>query len=197
MKLRYSTTSPYVRKAMITAHETGLIARIELVLTDAWSPETDLGGDNPLGKVPALLTDGGEYLYDSPVICEYLDSLHDGAKLFPASGGPRWTALRRQALGDGIMDAVMQIRIERSMRPAIWDKWVARQSAAIIRALDVLEEEIPAPGRFTIGEIAVVAALGFIDLRYDELGWRDKHPRLAAWFETQSARPSVAATVPK
>ncbi|MEK7820711.1 MAG: glutathione S-transferase N-terminal domain-containing protein, partial [Pseudomonadota bacterium] len=105
MKLRFSPTSPYVRKVCVVALETGLFARLDLAPTNVWAADTDIGRDNPLGKVPALATDGGEVLFDSPVICEYLDSLHDGAKLFPAAGGARWTALRRQALADGILDA--------------------------------------------------------------------------------------------
>ena len=87
MKLRYSPTSPFVRKVMVTAHETGLADRLDLVTTNPWDLDTDLNKDNPVNKVPALVTDGGEMLYDSTVICEYLDSLHDGQKLFPAAGG--------------------------------------------------------------------------------------------------------------
>ena len=100
MKLRYSPASPHVRKVAVVAHETGLIDRLEIVPTNVWASDTDIGRDNPLGKVPALTTDGGEVLFDSPVICEYLDSLHDGAKLYPPSGGARWTALRRLKVED-------------------------------------------------------------------------------------------------
>ncbi|HVH83320.1 MAG TPA: glutathione S-transferase N-terminal domain-containing protein, partial [Steroidobacteraceae bacterium] len=90
MKLRFSATSPYVRKVMATAHETGLESRIERVPAAVWVPDTDIAKHNPLGKVPALITGEGEVLYDSPVICEYLDSLHKGPKLFPAAGTARW-----------------------------------------------------------------------------------------------------------
>jgi len=116
MKLRYGAASPYARKARVMIHECGLQERIELELTDVWAPDADITNDNPLGKVPALIGDGGEVLYDSPVICEFLDSQHDGLKLFPPSGGARWKALRRQALADGIMDAAILRRLE-SNRP--------------------------------------------------------------------------------
>src|SRR3990167_1033017 len=105
MKLRYSPTSPYVRKVSVTLIETGLDKNIERVATSVWDPKTDIGKDNPLGKIPTLITDDGAVLYDSPVICEYLDGLHKGPKLFPASGEARWRALRLQALGDGMTDA--------------------------------------------------------------------------------------------
>ena len=101
MKLRYSSTSPFVRKVMVTAHEAGIIDQIEPVATNVWAKDTDIGTDNPVGKVPTIVTDGGEILYDSSVICEYLDSLHDGKKLFPASGGARWQALRVFLAGGG------------------------------------------------------------------------------------------------
>ncbi len=102
MKLRYSPTSPYVRKVSVTALELGLTERIARVPTDTQDRESGIAEHNPLGKVPALILDDGGVLYDSPVICEYLDSLHDGPPMFPAAGPARWTALRQQALGDGI-----------------------------------------------------------------------------------------------
>ncbi len=104
MKLRYSQTSPYVRKVVVCAAELGLSERIELTPSGPRNV-ADVRQDNPLGKVPALLTDAGEALYDSPVICEYLDSLHDGEALFPVAGEARWRALRQQALGDDRIQA--------------------------------------------------------------------------------------------
>ena len=115
MKLRFSGTSPFVRKVVIQALETGLDSKIERVTTATTDPA--LAKENPLSKVPSLTLDDGSHLYDSPVICEYLDSLHGGAKMFPAAGPARWTALRRQALGDGMMDAAVARRGE-SRRPA-------------------------------------------------------------------------------
>jgi len=200
MKLRYSPTSPYVRKVSIVALETGLDGHLENVATNAWAPDTDLPKDNPLSKVPALVTDGGEVLFDSPVICEYLDSLHDGHKLFPASGGARWTQLRLAALADGILDAALLRRVETMMRPEDkrWPDWIARQECAIARGLDELEEECAGWGSdFLIGQIGVVAALGYLDFRDPGLNWRQTRPRLAAWLAALASRPSVAATVPK
>jgi len=92
MKLRHSPTSPFVRKVMVTLHETGLIGRVELVPTNVWDPATDLGEENPVGKVPALIADDGTVYVESVMICEYLDSLHDGPKMYPAQGPARWPA---------------------------------------------------------------------------------------------------------
>ncbi len=197
MKLRYSLTSPYVRKVVITAIETGLDGAIERIPTDPWAGDTDLVQDNPLSKVPTLITDGGERLYDSPVICEYLDSLHDGVKLFP-TGGARWIALRRQALADGILDAGLIWRLETTSRPAQfrWPEWQERQQRAILRGLDALEEEHLAADSFTIGEISVAAALGYLDFRFPAIAWRRGRPRLAAWSASIENRPSVAASRP-
>lgn len=198
MKLRYSPTSPYVRKVSVVAIETGLAARIERVPTDIRAPTSEFHRDNPLGKVPALITEGGEALYDSPVICEYLDSLHDGLKLFPPPGGPRWTALRRQALADGIMDAGVLVRME-MLRPEAERSasWIDRQKGAVRRGLDQLEDEVAALGAAgTIGHIAIGCALGFLDFRLPKLGWRGGRPELARWFERFAARASMTETVP-
>jgi glutathione S-transferase len=199
MKLRYSSTSPYVRKVAVVAFETGLIGRIELVPTNVWASDTDIGRDNPLGKVPALTTDGGEVLFDSPVICEFFDSLHDGTKLFPPSGGARWTALRRQALADGMLDAGILRRLE-SMRkePERSASWMDRQRTATARATDTLEDEAPALGAgVTIGHIAIGCALGWFDFRFPADDWRHNRPRLAAWYAAFAQRPSMQKTVPK
>jgi glutathione S-transferase len=199
MKLCYSVTSPYVRKVVAAGIELGLDGKIERQPTSAWDPASKLGQINPLGKVPALVTDKGEALYDSPVICEYLDSLAGGGKLFPAIGEARWTALRQQALADGIMDAGVSARLE-STRPAGTksDDWIARQRAAISRALDALEAEAASlGGGVTIGHVAIGCALGYLDFRFAADDWRKGRPKLAAWFEGFSKRPSIATTVPK
>src|SRR5579862_9120083 len=109
MKLRFAAASPFVRKVMVVALETGLSERIERVASavSPVKPNEDIARENPLIKVPSLTLDDGTVLYDSPVICEYLDTLHDGAKLFPPSGAARWTALRQQALADGLMEAAI------------------------------------------------------------------------------------------
>jgi len=199
MKLRSSATSPFVRKVLITAIEAGLDSRIELVSTNAWDPATDLILDNPLSKVPTLVTEGGEALYDSPVICEYLDSLHEGQRLVPPEGGARWRQKRLEALADGILDAAVQIRIEGTQRPEDrrWTPWVERQTQAIARGLDALEEECQTWGAtFQIGQIALVCALGYLDFRFPAIAWRSGRPHLAAWAAAIGERPSVARTRP-
>ena len=142
MKLRYSQASPYVRKVLMVAHEVGLADRIELSPTNVWAPDSPIVRDNPLAKIPTLLTEDGLVLFDSPVIAEYLDSLHEGRRLFPAAGRARWVALRQQAVGDGICDAAVLRRLEtlrpEHLRSADWD---SRQRAAIQRAFDRLEEQ--------------------------------------------------------
>jgi glutathione S-transferase len=205
MKLRYSTTSPYVRKVSVTAIELGLDGRIARVPTNTMDPKSDHGADNPLGKVPTLITDEGERLYDSPVICEYLDNLAEGPKLFPPAGAERWRALRRQALADGVLDAAILRMLETRRRPEAlrWDGWVRLQSGKIAKALDQLEREAGSPddplamGPLTIGEIAAGCALGYLDFRFSEDDWRATRPALAAWYEGFAARPSMQQTVPK
>src|SRR5690606_21409116 len=145
MKLHYNRASPFVRKVMAVVIETGLEDRIEPVtrLMTPIQPDADLVRDNPLGKVPCLVTDDGTALYDSRVVCEYLDSLHDGPKMLPAAGPARWTALRRQAEGDGIRDAGVLARYETFLRPQErrWPEWIDAQKLKFRRALDSLEDE--------------------------------------------------------
>ena len=200
MKLRYSANSPFVRKVMVVAAELGLADRIQTVPTDTSDPKSGLSADNPLGKVPALITDDKEVgtLYDSAVICEYLDSLHDGPKLHPSDGIARWHALRRETLADGIMDAAVLRRME-SQRPANERSaaWDAKQRSKVMAGLDVLEREA---ARFVeplaIDQIAVACALGYLDFRFAAEPWRDGHPTLARWYDRFAKRPSMATTVP-
>jgi glutathione S-transferase len=200
MKLRYSPTSPYVRKVWITALETGLDGRIERMETNPWDPAGDLPTDNPLGKVPALILDDGSVLFDSPVICEYLDSLHGGRRLLPSSGRERWDALRLQALADGILDASVLLFIETRRRAeaerSAW--WQNLQTETIHRSLQALEDSTEtlatAPD---IGTIALGCALGYLDFRFPELAWRDRAPRLAAWYARFAERPSMRQSTPQ
>jgi len=201
MKLRYSPTSPYVRKVAVTATEAGLDNCIERIETNVWDPATDIAEDNPLGKVPALTVEDGTVLCDSPLICEYLDSLNQGQKLIPAEGPARWQVLNLEALGDGIMDSAVAQVIENRMRPeeARWAGWIERQKGKIGRALDALEAKAAGSGLdgpVTLGSIAVGCALGYLDLRFPEDDWRAGHPKLAAWYEGFSQRPSMQASEP-
>ena len=201
MKLRFSPTSPYVRKVMVVAHEVGLADKVEKVETNVWDPNSDVASDNPLGKVPALVTDSGVVLCDSPLICEYLDSLHDGAKLIPAEGAERWRVLNLVALGNGIMDAAVARVIETRMRPENlrWNDWLMRQKGKIGRAADALEIQAAAgmlDGPVNLASIAAGCALGYLDLRFPEDGWRGGRKALETWYETFAQRPSMKATEP-
>jgi len=203
MKLRYSPTSPYVRKVMVVALETGVAEHIERIPTAVapTKPNEEVARENPLVKVPALTTDDGLVLYDSPVICEYLDTLHDGTKLFPPSGKARWLALRQQALGDGILDAAILGRYE-ILRPKEyqWQDWLDAQMRKVRGALGALEMEAEAgelAGPLTIGQITIACALGYLDFRYQSEAWRTKHRRLAVWADEIAQRKSIQLTLPK
>ncbi|MEM7023188.1 MAG: glutathione S-transferase N-terminal domain-containing protein [Pseudomonadota bacterium] len=200
MQLHYNIASPFVRKVMALAIETGLQSQIEPVkrVMTPVTPDADLCDDNPLGKIPCLLTDDGMALYDSRVVCEYLDGLHDGPKMIPASGPERWNVLQRQALADGIMDAAVITRYETFLRPPErrWDEWIDNQLLKVDRALDLLEREAASLSGVDLGTIALACALGYLDFRFPERDWRAGRPQLAAWFETFAARPSIAETGP-
>jgi glutathione S-transferase len=197
MKLFYSAASPFVRKVMACAISRELDGRIELIPTNPHESPPALLAGNPLSKVPCLVTEDGVALYDSPVICEYLDSLEGDIPLFPRGAGARLTALKLQALGDGMMDAAVLRRGE-SLRPreAARDAVMARQKAAVERSLAVLEAEPPHQA-VDIGTIAVACALGYLDFRFPAEPWRPAHPHLAQWFATFSEHPGIARTVPK
>ena len=201
MKLRYSPTSPYVRKVAVAALETGLDGRIERIETDVWNPATDIAEDNPLGKVPALVTDEGMVLCDSPTICDYLDSLHGGPRLIPAEGPARWQVLNLHALASGVMDAAVARVVEQRARPdhLRFDGWLERQKLKTGRALDALDKQAAGgalDGPVTLGTIALGCALGYLDLRFSEDAWREGRPALEAWYEAFGQRPSMQATVP-
>jgi glutathione S-transferase len=199
MKLRFSPTSPYVRKVRIVLIETGLDKQVDLIPTNPWAADTDIGLDNPVGKVPALIDNEGHHVYDSPVIVDYLDAMHGGTRLVPVEGKARLAALTRQALADGILDAAVTWRVESTMRPEAlrWSWWLDRQLAVVRRGVDRLEAEAGQLTDFaTIGDIAAACALGYLDFRLPQEDWRAGHPRLAAWFERQKKRPSMVETEP-
>jgi glutathione S-transferase len=197
MKLHWSPRSPFVRKVMIVAHEVGIVDRLDCVrsVAAATKPHPELMQDNPLSKIPALVLDDGTPLFDSRAICEYFDTLHDGPKLFPAEPKARWTALRRQALGDGMLDFLILWRGERE-RQHPSDVHLASFAARRVACLASLENEAEALGGapFSIGHIAIGCALSYLDFRFAAQPWRDDHPKLAVWHKTFSARPSAQAT---
>jgi glutathione S-transferase len=201
MKLHWSPRSPYVRKVIIVAHETGLAERLERVrsVVAMSKPNREVMRDNPLGKIPTLVTDDGRILFDSIVIYEYLDTLHVGAKLFPASGAGRWEALRWHALADGMLDTLILWRNERDQPPTQQNRdWLSTFALKIANSLDLIEREATelehAP--FGIGQIGIACALGYLDFRFTDLDRRNGHPQSAAWFEKLSQRASVKATHP-
>ena len=199
MQMYSSPSSPFARKARVTAHELGLDARITLIniSLSPVNPHQELRAHNPLGKLPALITDTGETLYDSPVICEYLDALAGGGRVFPSAGPARWTALRRQGLADGITDAAVLVRYETVVRPEAlrWPQWLDGQWLKIRTGLDALERESLGE-RLDIGSISVACALDYLELRFPEERWRERRPHLSAWLDALSERPSLAATRP-
>jgi glutathione S-transferase len=201
MKLYWSPRSPYARKVMVFAHETGLAGRIETVPTPVamTNPNRDLMRVNPLAKIPTLITSDGTVLFDSVVICEYLDSLHDGEKLFPAEPGARWPALRWHALGNNMLDNLVPWRNER-LRPHAQQspETLAAFDLKVRSALSALDAEAAALGKaaVSIGHVAIAVALGYIDFRFSELAWRGGNRRIAAWHESFSQRPSIRNTMP-
>ena len=199
MKLHWSPRSPFVRKVMIVAHELGLVDRIACVRTVAATtkPHLALMEDNPLSKIPTLVLDDGTVLYDLPVVCEYLDGLHTGPKLYPENPKARMTALRRQALGDGFLDFLLLLRNERERaQPSdVHISAYTTKKQAVLGALD-READALAGSPFSIGHIAVGCALSYLDFRFADEDWRKDYPRAARWHADFAARPSVRATEP-
>lgn len=200
MYLLTSRNSPFARKVTLVLHETGLHEQVELRAVTTTPLDTDpaLKFANPLGKIPCLVLDNGRGVYDSRVICEYLDTLHAGRRLCPVDPDARLRALTMQALGDGIADAAVSRRYEGFLRPAQrrWPEWDAAQRRKVDQALDAVEAALPDGDVIDIGTLSLACALGYLDFRYQDEGWRHGRPRLAAWFEAFSRRPSLVATLP-
>lgn len=200
MKLHYTATSPFVRKCLVVAHELGLRDRVEIVPATPHPVTRDraLVALNPLSQVPTLVTDEGLVLYDSRVICEYLNELGDGT-IVPDDAEARWRALRDQSLADGMTDAALLVRYETTARPEAlrWADWIAGQLDKIACGLVEIERRASDFGeRVDIGTIAFACGLGYLDFRFASLNWRDRHPNAAAWFEWFGGRESMATTRP-
>ena len=198
MILRSSPPSPFGRKCKLAIAILGLGDKIEMVKADTMDPQDSLRQQNPLGKIPILITDDGLELYDSPVICEYLDSIAGGGKIFP-NGEARWGALRLQALGDGMMDAGLLQVYEARYRPEDihHQPWLDMQAEKVERGLTWLEANTPETGDTpTIGDITLACALGYLDFRFDRL-WRKDRPKLVAWLDAFAEKvPAFAETTP-
>lgn len=198
MQLIYAKPSPYSRKVRVTALEKGLAGQIEQIIVSPLEDPAALLDANPLGKVPALRLDDGQCLYDSWVICEYLDSLAPTPQLIP-HGAERFVALRRAALADGVLDAAVTARME-LLRPEAmrWTPWTDRQQRAIRRGLAVMEQDVTALGpAVTLAHIEFAVTLEYLDFRLPELAWHTDHPALSAWLAAFSQRPSMLATAPQ
>jgi glutathione S-transferase len=202
MQLLYAPTSPYVRKVMVCAQLTGQADRIERLESAAHPIRRDarIAKHNPLAKVPTLILESGQSLFDSRTICEYLAASGGPTNLFPKEGEARWRALSLQALGDGLLDAALLARYETVARPAEfqWQEWRSAQLVKVAACMDEIESQAPslrgdAP---TIGEVTIGCALGYIDFRFPEIAWRDTRPQAARWNETFQAMPAMSATIP-
>lgn len=202
MVLFHAPLSPFVRKVLLVLHETGQLDRVRLqtVNISPVSGDEQLNQDNPIGKIPALRLEDGSVLHDSRVICEYLDSQHVGNPLIPREGSARWRRLTLASQADAIMDAAVSSRYESFLRPEDkrWDGWLQAQSQKIRRGLADLEQHHLAEiaSGFDIAAIGVACALGYLDLRQPEFGWREQQPGLAEWYAQVSQRASMLATVP-
>ena len=201
IRLIASLTSPYVRKVRIVMAEKRLEYQMEL--EDVWAPDTRIQDSNPLGKVPCLIMEDGGALFDSRVIVEYLDTLTPVAKLIPPNGRERAEVRTWEALADGMLDAAILVRLERSQRPAGQQSqaWVDRQMSKLhagTRAMaHALAEKPWCNGHaYSLADIALGCALGYLDFRFKDVDWRSPHPNLARHFEKIAARPSFVDTQP-
>ncbi len=198
MQLFYSTTSPYVRKVRATIIEKGLAGRVELRLADAHGVDEALREANPLSRIPTLILDDGSALYDSPVICAWLDQQEPVPRLIPASGPAHWTVRRMEALADGMLDDAVMVVMERR-RPE------ARRSIelqvfrleSLVRACARLDQDLAAlPPDLNLGHIAAGCALGYLDFRLPEIDWRTPNSGLADWYGSFAQRSSMVETMP-
>ncbi len=195
MRLRFSPASPFVRKVRIAAARLGLADHLELVGAETSDPSDSLRAQNPLGKIPALILEDGEVLYDSRVIVEFLDWLAGGEKLFPPTGPARFAMLTRLALADGISDAAVLLVYEQRWRePGMRsDRWREHQSGKIARGLARFEAA-PPQGPIDAAAISLACTLGYLDLRLSG-EWRAAQSKLVAWLDAfAAAEPSFAAT---
>lgn len=201
MRLLFNDASPYARKCVVVAHEKNLADQVEIDRVSVY--ETEFRDQNPLNKIPCLIRDDGPALFDSFVICDFLDRVGTGPVLIPADGEARNTVLRLHAIGQGMTDAALNLRSQ-VMRDAKLDTplpkdwYIDRQWSAIQQSVKLLNGECDSFGSEPdLGLIAVGTALGYLDLRFPESAWRHHGPVLAAWYEGFFQRPSMQATIPK
>lgn len=202
MTLYYNTASPFARKVLVLLHETGQTARVELkpVTVTPVAPDAAVCHENPCGKIPALCLADNNVIHDSRVILDYLDHQHVGNPLIPHDGSARWRRLTLASLADAVLDAALLMRYETFLRPEEkrWGEWMDSQGEKIARSLAYFEAEAVTElsSNFDIASISVACALGYLDFRQPNLGWRSSYPRLASWYREVSERPSMQATQP-
>jgi glutathione S-transferase len=201
MKLIGSVTSPYVRKVRVVMAEKKLDYSFEL--ENVWTAETKIHQSNPLGKVPCLVMEDGSSMYDSRVIAEYLDTLTPVCKLLPPNGRDRADVKVWEALADGVLDAAVLVRLEKTLRPAEQQSapWIERQMGKVQAGLQVMAERLGEQpfcmgNHYTLADVAVGCALGWLTFRFPEIGWRSDYPNLARLFDKLSERASFKDTVP-
>ena len=203
MKLIGSTTSPYVRKVRIVMAEKKL--DYQFVLDNVWSADTKIAASNPLGKVPCLIMEGAEAVFDSRVIVEYLDTLSPVGKLIPSTGRERAEVKTWEALADGLLDAAILVRLENTFEgrapeqrsPAWIDRQLTKVNAALAAMSQGLAEKPWCSGNhFSLADISLGCALGWLEFRFPEINWREAHPNLARHMDKLSQRQSFADTVP-
>ena len=194
MQLLYSNNSPYARKVRVCAIELGLDDKVSLTETSTKDPRNGLRDVNPLGKIPVLVLDDGSALFDSPVICEFLNA-HAGGRLLP-SDDP-WSVRTEVALADGAMDAAMAARLEK-LRPIDEQSpsWIEKQLAVAGRALDAFDRMALKTDRIDLGTIALACAIEWLRFRHPDIGWLEDRPSLASWHAQFAERPSLASTRP-
>jgi len=202
MKLIGSIASPYVRKVRVVMAEKKL--DYELIIENVWAPDTRIQQSNPLGKVPCLVMEDGGAMFDSRVIVEYLDTLTPVCKLLPPNGRERAEVKCWEALADGVADAAVLVRLERTLRPEAQQsaEWIQRQMDKVhagLKAMSAGLKDTPfcCGNHYTLADVAVGCALGWISFRFPEIDWRSDYPNLAKLFDKLSERPSFKDTVPQ
>lgn len=202
MKLIGSLSSPFVRKARIVLAEKKIDYKLEL--ENVWAPDTNIHASNPIGKVPCLVMEDGAAVFDSRVICEYVDTLSPVGKLIPPSGRERVEVRCWEALGDGVLDAAVAIRIEHTQREPQHrsDAWIARQQRKVDDGLVAMSQGIAGKtwcvgNHYTLADIALGCTLGYLDFRMPEINWRERHPNLDKHFAKLAQRQPFVDTVPQ
>ncbi|EHA16473.1 glutathione S-transferase family protein [Halomonas sp. HAL1] len=203
LKIFYSSASPFVRKVLVSAHEKNVFDQIEKLPSKAWPVKRDpnIVKENPSGKVPTALLDDDTPLFDSRVICAYIDTLSNSWSLYPENLKDRFSVMTLEALADSILDAALLCRYESVLRPQeyYWALWHDSQMEKIDSGLDDLENRWLKllKGPASVGSIATACTLAYLDFRFPQKDWRSDHDLLASWFADFSKRPSMQATQPE